>query len=96
MSEAELQKVMEAEHRFCDSKEYFLYLAEEKKIRDEMARLAYAEKKGLSKGQNKGRADEHTDMIISMLRNNLPLQTIISISGDSEADILKLKTENKL
>ena len=63
--DATFQKVLEAERKFHNTSEYQYYLAKEKQMRDERARLEYAEeeatklgyKKGLEKGLEKGMAE---------------------------------------
>lgn len=39
-----------------------------------------AEKRGMERGMERGREEEKTDLVVEMLRNKLPLETIARIS----------------
>ena len=51
--------------------------------------------KGLAKGREEGRKEERNSIVLKMLQNNLPVQTICDVTGLSAEEVAKLKEEVK-
>ena len=51
--------------------------------------------KGLAKGREEGREEERNSIVLKMLQNNLPVQTICDVTGLSVEEVAKLKEEVK-
>ena len=51
--------------------------------------------KGLAKGREEGREEERNSIVLKMLQNNLPVQTICDVTGLSLEEVAKLKEEVK-
>ena len=51
--------------------------------------------KGLEKGREEGREEERNSIVLKMLQNNLPVQTICDVTGLSLEEVAKLKEEVK-
>ncbi len=49
---------------------------------------------GLEEGLSKGRAEERNSIVLKMLKNNLPVQTICDVTGLSLEEVLKLQKES--
>ncbi len=47
--------------------------------------------KGLAKGREEGREEERNSIVLKMLQNNLPVQTICDVTGLSVEEVTKLK-----
>ena len=67
--------------------------------RDTHNQIEYAKETGLEEGLAKGRAEgreegreeERNSIVLKMLKNNLPVQTICDVTGLSLEDVTKLK-----
>ena len=46
---------------------------------------------GLAKGRAEGREEERNSIVLKMLQNNLPVQTICDVTGLSVEEVAKLK-----
>ena len=51
--------------------------------------------KGLEKGREEGREEERNSIVLKMLQNNLPVQTICDVTGLSLEEVAILKEEVK-
>ena len=51
--------------------------------------------KGLAKGREEGREEERNSIVLKMLQNTLPVQTICDVTGLSLEEVAKLKEEVK-
>ena len=51
----------------------------------------YAKETGLEEGLAKGREEERNSIVLKMLKNNLPVQTICDVTGMSVEEVAKLK-----
>ena len=51
--------------------------------------------KGLAKGREEEREEERNSIVLKMLQNNLPVQTICDVIGLSLEEVAKLKEEVK-
>ena len=67
--------------------------------RDTHNQIEYAKEtgleEGLAKGLAKGREEERNSIVLKMLQNNLPVQTICDVTGLSLEEVAKLKEEVK-
>ncbi len=67
--------------------------------RDTHNQIEYAKEtgleEGLAKGLVKGREEERNSIVLKMLQNNLPVQTICDVTGLSLEEVAKLKEEVK-
>ncbi len=67
--------------------------------RDTHNQIEYAKEtgleEGLAKGREEGREEERNSIVLKMLQNNLPVQTICDVTGLSLEDVAKLKEEVK-
>ena len=71
--------------------------------RDTHNQIEYAKETGLEEGLAKGRAEgraegreeERNSIVLKMLQNNLPVQTICDVTGLSLEEVAKLKEEVK-
>ena len=65
--------------------------------RDTHNQIEYAKEtgleEGLAKGLAKGREEERNSIVLKMLQNNLPVQTICDVTGLSLEKVAKLKEE---
>ena len=52
-----------------------------------------AHEEGLEEGLVKGRVEERNSIVLKMLQNNLPVQTICDVTGLSLEEVAKLKEE---
>ena len=59
--------------------------------RDTHNQIEYAKETGLEEGLSKGREEERNSIVLKMLKNNLPVQTICDVTGLSVEDVTKLK-----
>ena len=67
--------------------------------RDTHNQIEYAKETGLEEGLAKGRAEgreegreeERNSIVLKMLKNNLPVQTICDVTGLSVEEVAKLK-----
>ena len=67
--------------------------------RDTHNQIEYAKETGLEEGLAKGRAEgreegreeERNSIVLKMLKNNLPVQTICDVTGLSLEEVTKLK-----
>ena len=62
--------------------------------RDTHNQIEYAKEIGLEEGLAKGRAEERNSIVLKMLKNNLPVQTICDVTGLSLEEVLKLQKES--
>ena len=62
--------------------------------RDTHNQIEYAKEIGLEEGLAKGRAEERNSIVLKMLKNNLPVQTICDVTGLSVEEVLKLQKES--
>ncbi len=51
--------------------------------------------KGLVKGREEGREEERNSIVLKMLQNNLPVQTICDVTGLSLEEVTKLKESTR-
>ena len=67
--------------------------------RDTHNQIEYAKEtgleEGLAKGREEGREEERNSIVLKMLQNNLPVQTICDVTGLSLEEVAKLKEEVK-
>mgnify|MGYP002707726625 CR=1 FL=1 len=67
--------------------------------RDTHNQIEYAKEigheEGLEEGLAKGREEERNSIVLKMLQNNLPVQTICDVTGLSLEEVAKLKEEVK-
>ena len=67
--------------------------------RDTHNQIEYAKEtgleEGLAKGREEGREEERNSIVLKMLQNNLPVQTICDVTGLSVEEVAKLKEEVK-
>ena len=67
--------------------------------RDTHNQIEYAKEtgleEGLAKGRAEGREEERNSIVLKMLQNNLPVQTICDVTGLSLEEVVKLKEEVK-
>ena len=67
--------------------------------RDTHNQIEYAKEtgleEGLAKGRAEGREEERNSIVLKMLQNNLPVQTICDVTGLSVEEVAKLKEEVK-
>jgi len=67
--------------------------------RDTHNQIEYAKEtgleEGLAKGLAKGREEERNNIVLKMLQNNLPVQTICDVTCLSLEEVTKLKEEVK-
>ena len=67
--------------------------------RDTHNQIEYAKEtgleEGLAKGRAEGREEERNSIVLKMLQNNLPVQTICDVTGLSLEEVAKLKEEVK-
>ena len=65
--------------------------------RDTHNQIEYAKEtgleEGLAKGREEGREEERNSIVLKMLQNNLPVQTICDVTGLSVEEVAKLKEE---
>ena len=61
--------------------------------RDTHNQIEYAKEIGLEEGLAKGREEERYSIVLKMLQNNLPVQTICDVTGLSVEDVTKLKEQ---
>ena len=65
--------------------------------RDTHNQIEYAKEtgleEGLAKGREEGREEERNSIVLKMLQNNLPVQTICDVTGLSMEEVAKLKEE---
>ena len=54
-----------------------------------------AHEEGLEEGLVKGRVEERNSIVLKMLQNNMPVQTICDVTGLSLEEVTKLKEEVK-
>ena len=59
--------------------------------RDTHNQIEYAKEIGLEEGLEKGREEERNSIVLKMLKNNLPVQTICDVTGMSVEEVAKLK-----
>ena len=63
--------------------------------RDTHNQIEYAKEtgleEGLAKGRAEGREEERNSIVLKMLKNNLPVQTICDVTGLSVEEVTKLK-----
>ena len=59
--------------------------------RDTHNQIEYAKETGLEEGLAKGREEERNSIVLKMLKNNLPVQTIRDVTGLSVEEVTKLK-----
>ena len=59
--------------------------------RDTHNQIEYAKETGLEEGLEKGRAEERNSIVLKMLQNNLPVQTICDVTGLSAEEVTKFK-----
>ena len=59
--------------------------------RDTHNQIEYAKEIGLEEGLAKGREEERNSIVLKMLKNNLPVQTICDVTGMSAEEVAKLK-----
>ena len=59
--------------------------------RDTHNQIEYAKETGLEEGLAKGREEERNSIVLKMLKNNLPVQTICDVTGLSVEEVTKLK-----
>ena len=59
--------------------------------RDTHNQIEYAKETGLEEGLEKGREEERNSIVLKMLKNNLPVQTICDVTGMSVEEVAKLK-----
>ena len=57
--------------------------------------LAKGRVEGREEGRVEGREEERNSIVLKMLQNNLPIQTICDVTGLSLDDVAKLKEEVK-
>ena len=62
--------------------------------RDTHNQIEYAKETGLEEGLAKGREEERNSIVLKMLKNNLPVQTICDVTGLSMKEVLKLQKES--
>ena len=66
--------------------------------RDTHNQIEYAKEigheEGLEEGLAKGREEERNSIVLKMLKNNLPVQTICDVTGLSVEEVLKLQKES--
>ena len=62
--------------------------------RDTHNQIEYAKETGLEEGLAKGREEERNSIVLKMLKNNLPVQTICDVTGLSVEEVLKLQKES--
>lgn len=66
--------------------------------RDTFNQIEYAKKtsreEGLEEGLVKGREEGRNSIVLKMLQNNLPVQTICDVTGLSMEDVLKLQKDS--
>ena len=53
--------------------------------------LAKGRKEGREEGLEEGREEERNNIVLKMLHNNLPVQTICDVTGLSLEEVTKLK-----
>ena len=67
--------------------------------RDTHNQIEYAKEtgleEGLAKGREEGREEERNSIVLKMLQNNLPVQTICDVTGLSMEEVAKLMEEVK-
>ena len=65
--------------------------------RDTHNQIEYAKEtgleEGLAKGREEGREEERNSIVLKMLQNNLPVQTICDVTGLSVENVTKLKEQ---
>ena len=61
--------------------------------RDTHNQIEYAKEISLEEGLAKGREEERNSIVLKMLQNNLPVQTICDVTGLSMEEVAKLKEE---
>ncbi len=61
--------------------------------RDTHNQIEYAKEIGLEEGLAKGREEERNSIVLKMLQNNLPVQTICDVTGLSVENVTKLKEQ---
>ncbi len=81
----------EFEYLTGDAAERRLAELREKAIRDEVAGLISAERKGMRKGMEKGMQQEKKQTAKKMLAKGLDIETIIEITGLTKEEIEKIK-----
>jgi predicted transposase/invertase (TIGR01784 family) len=64
---------------------------EEKARRDDVARLQYAEEKGVAKGVAKGRVEQKREIALSMLNEKISPDMIARLTGLSAQEIQSLQ-----
>ena len=62
--------------------------------RDTHNQIEYAKEIGLEEGLAKGHEEERNSIVLKMLKNNLPVQTICDVTGLSLEEVLKLQKES--
>ena len=63
--------------------------------RDTHNQIEYAKEIAHEEGLAKGREEERNSIVLKMLQNNLPVQTICDVTGLSLEEVAKLKEEVK-
>ena len=67
--------------------------------RDTHNQIEFAKKtsleEGLAKGRVEGREEERNSIVLKMLQNNLPVQTICDVTGLSLEEVIKLKESTR-
>ena len=56
--------------------------------------LAKGRAEGREEGRVEGREEERNSIVLKMLQNNLPIQTICDVTGLSVDEVLKLQKES--
>ena len=62
--------------------------------RDTHNQIEDARETALEEGLAKGREEERNSIVLKMLKNNLPVQTICDVTGLSVEEVLKLQKES--
>ena len=80
-----------AEYASLDNIDKQNYVKAMTTARDTHNQIEYAKETGLKEGLAKGREEERNSIVLKMLKNNLPVQTICDVTGLSVEDVTKLK-----
>ena len=74
--------------------EYAKEIAHEEGLEEGLAKgRVKGRAEGLEEGLAKGREEERNSIVLKMLQNNLPVQTICDVTGLSMEEVAKLKEE---
>ncbi|MCI2060936.1 MAG: hypothetical protein LKJ87_08815, partial [Bacteroidales bacterium] len=88
-----------AEYASLDNIDKQNYVKAMTTARDTHNQIEYAKEtgleEGLAKGREEGREEERNSIVLKMLQNNLPVQTICDVTGLSLEEVAKLKEEVK-